>query len=811
MKSLLKYRSILIIILSSIISVVMVYLIMLNYSDFSETLIRNEQRRLLAVADAIARSIEENVNSNEEYMRIVKEDVIFTTSVEEIQNADNDDERLTLKNELNTQLERFMGINNTGVVELSVYDSELTLISQYPKNQNPVLTDSEIDEVKHVKDTLSSLVGGVVFPASQPPYFSIYMPIKRDDGFTGVLSGKISTDYIYDKLVQPVELGIIGYASVKTNETRLLMHPSVDDIGRILMEVRRERFPQHDWSELERVVNEQLENGRGVSIYHSVWANDASGQRVKKFSAYSSAYMDDHFWIVTISADYNQIIEIIRKNYYITLVTAAMIFFAVVFSIISILKMRHRQKAFDESIKHNEELANLNMELAKMLNRYSAIFDNTMDCVFIMDFTGNRLGKIVEQNKKSHEVYGYNDARLRTLSLNDLERDEQSIQLEDQLATLELGQSMLYETALTSENGEEIAVEAHCSLFELEGKKRLLYIARDITQRLQEEQILIRSERRFMSIVNELATRIKEEKLNLPDFHVEQEDDKESTYATTQSLHRKLEKINIQLEYMFKSELEENRKNERLLLMQSKSAAMGEMIGNIAHQWRQPLNTLNFILMNLQDGLEEKEPDKETMDVIHQKIDKGFSIIKKMSETIDDFRNFFKPQDIRKPFKVRETIEHSLMLFEERIRLNAIRIRWHHEEDLVCHGYSGHFSQIVINLINNSIDAYKSGDNVIASPETDRSIDIEFRNEGEYIVIHVSDHAGGIAEEILDNIFDPYFTTKDMQNGTGLGLYMSKTIAEKHFGGSLYAENRDGGVRFTMMLKQNMENEDGRQ
>lgn len=814
MKPLGKNRNLAIIPLSIIVSLIMVYLTVINYLDYSDTLISNEQRRLLAVADAIARSIEENVGSNSVYLNIVVGDTSFVKTMYALHEQSSDNINPTQTSEMEQILQRFMKVNNSGIMKLTIFSPKSELMLQYPADDPLQLTPKEADEMKSVVESRLPKVGDTYFPEEGSPYYTIYMPVFSNSEFLGVLRGKISTDYIYDKLVKPVELGIVGYASVKTNETKLLMHPSSGDIGQELMPVRRGRFPQYDWSELERVVNEQLTHRRGVSIYHSVWAGDESGQRVKKFSAYSSADIGDDFWIVTISADYKQVVEIIHKNYYITLITLAMIFIAVIFALINTLVTRQRQRHLEESIDHNIALEKLNVELAedirqreilqreltKMLNKYTAIFVNTKDCIFIIDFSDKHVGHLIEQNVKALEVFGYPDEDVSTLTLEQLDLDHDKEDLEERFGSLDIGNSTLYETVLVSQKGVKVPVEAQCSVFELDGKRRLLYIARDISQRKQEEQILIRSERRFMSIVNELATRMKDENYEVDTV----------SYDSTTLLHQKLEQINIQLEHMFKKELDENRRKESLMLIQSKNAAMGEMIGNIAHQWRQPLNTLNFILNNMMDELRNCRIDEASSQFFNSKFKKGFNIINKMSDTIDDFRHFFKPQDSKKVFNLSETIELVLNMFEERIKLYSIEVEVLNHDSVMCYGYSSHLAQVLLNMINNSIDAHKIREEKTGITYSDKKIEIDYSINGDMIEITLSDNAGGIEEEVIKYIFDPYFTTKDMQNGTGLGLYMSKTIIEKHFDGTLEVVNKNEGALFTITLKHSLEVENER-
>ncbi len=139
---------------------------------------------------------------------------------------------------------------------------------------------------------------------------------------------------------------------------------------------------------------------------------------------------------------------------------------------------------------------------------------------------------------------------------------------------------------------------------------------------------------------------------------------------------------------------------------------------------------------------------------------------------------FFKPQDSKKEFELRKTIESTLQLFEERMKLYGIRVDVMNDEHVMYYGYSNHLSQVLLNLINNSIDAHREQSEEQPSAAADRKIEIGYHLVKGFIEITLTDNAGGIDESVIENIFDPYFTTKDMQNGTGLGLYMSKTIIE---------------------------------
>lgn len=238
------------------------------------------------------------------------------------------------------------------------------------------------------------------------------------------------------------------------------------------------------------------------------------------------------------------------------------------------------------------------------------------------------------------------------------------------------------------------------------------------------------------------------------------------------------------------SKIEIERQKE-LMFQQSKLAAMGEMIGNIAHQWRQPLNTLSLVVGNLEDAYEYGELTQESM---RHSTGQIYTLINKMSTTIDDFRNFFSPEKKVQDFSPKKVIEETMGLLEAAFVHNKIVISFDSSEDVEIKGYKNEFSQVCMNIINNAKDALIS--NHIQSP----SIHITEEVTDASIIIRIKDNGGGIPEEIIGRIFEPYFTTKENGKGTGIGLYMSKTIIEEHMGGRLSVENDHEGAVFIITL-----------
>lgn len=248
-----------------------------------------------------------------------------------------------------------------------------------------------------------------------------------------------------------------------------------------------------------------------------------------------------------------------------------------------------------------------------------------------------------------------------------------------------------------------------------------------------------------------------------------------------------LRQMNKKLEVEVKKQVEENRKKERLLFEQSKLASMGEMINNIAHQWRQPLSEINSTVMVLDCMMiEEKIKTKE--------VERHFENIeeqtKYMSETIEGFKNYFEPDKLKQKFSLEEAVKHSLVILEKAYVKLGIKLEVNVIKDIEVSGYKNEFVQVLIVLLNNAKDALveKNIQNPLIKITINETLSIE-------------DNAKGIPSEIIDKIFEPYFTTKHPSVGTGLGLYMASTIIKESMQGKLYVENTQEGAKFFIEIK----------
>jgi len=230
---------------------------------------------------------------------------------------------------------------------------------------------------------------------------------------------------------------------------------------------------------------------------------------------------------------------------------------------------------------------------------------------------------------------------------------------------------------------------------------------------------------------------------------------------------------------------------DQLLLQQSRQAAMGEMINNIAHQWRQPLNIIALTIQDLMGTYEQGECNSEYIDEIVKQI---MNQVLHMSQTINDFRKFLQPDQEIRQFNLREAVKKTLLLVGDSFTSQNIEISTEVQEDLIVTGYENEFCQVLLNILNNAWDIITERN--IVSPR----IEIKLFREGYSNVTTISDNARGIPAEIIDRIFDPYFTTKDADKGTGIGLYMSKSIIEKRMKGKISVRNTDLGAEFRIEL-----------
>ena len=245
--------------------------------------------------------------------------------------------------------------------------------------------------------------------------------------------------------------------------------------------------------------------------------------------------------------------------------------------------------------------------------------------------------------------------------------------------------------------------------------------------------------------------------------------------------------LNEELEIRVKEEVEKNRKKDQQLIEQSRLAQMGEMISMIAHQWRQPITAISMGTNNI---LLDIELDTINNDTLKDNIEDISNTMQELSKTIDDFRNFYKPDKESVSKKLEDVVKKSLNIIKTSLLNNDINIIEEYKSNEEIKLYDNEMIHVIINILQNAQDNFQEN-NI-----KEAYIKITTDNR----TISICDNGGGIPENIMGKIFDPYFSTKKEKNGTGLGLYMSKTIVEEHHNGKLTVVNTDDGVCFKIEL-----------
>ena len=256
------------------------------------------------------------------------------------------------------------------------------------------------------------------------------------------------------------------------------------------------------------------------------------------------------------------------------------------------------------------------------------------------------------------------------------------------------------------------------------------------------------------------------------------------------------------LEEKVTQQVKEIRKKDELLFQQSKMASIGEMIGNIAHQWRQPLSTISSAAsgMKLQKDfgkLDDKNFDNSVMTIVDS--------TQHLSKTIDDFRNFFMTSGYKATYNIKEIIDETLSLVNASMKDNFIDVQLSIEDKLMISGYKRELMQGLLNIFNNAKDALKEKQSL-----TKRLVFVNCYCVENKIYIKIKDNGGGIDSEIIERIFEPYFTTKHQSQGTGIGLYMTNQIIVDHMEGSLSVKNVEymyegesyNGAEFTICINE---------
>lgn len=238
-------------------------------------------------------------------------------------------------------------------------------------------------------------------------------------------------------------------------------------------------------------------------------------------------------------------------------------------------------------------------------------------------------------------------------------------------------------------------------------------------------------------------------------------------------------------------EVRKNVEQEKILIRQSHFAAMGEMISAIAHQWRQPLNLIGILIQDLREAYLENEINEL---YLKNMIRRSMEQLKHLSGTINVFRNFFTPDKEITEFQIENIFKELEKLLDASMKDGNIILETFIDNKIYLCGYPNELKQALINIVNNAKDA------ILENNKSDGRISLHASTDSGTVYISILDNGGGIPEHAFEKILDPYFTTKGKEKGTGIGLYMTRSIIESSLNGNLFYENISGGAKFTIVL-----------
>lgn len=479
------------------------------------------------------------------------------------------------------------------------------------------------------------------------------------------------------------------------------------------------------------------------------------------------------------------------------------------------------------------------MSMSNSIDFYKKIYEQLPVAVFIADI---KTGNIVEANKEACALVDRDYEEVITMHQSKLHPPLHELIIKDDFKkhTQDLINGKKVEPIehlVLDSKGNVIPVEISPSIISIEDNEYILGLFKDLRTRIERENILsyydkaLEKSMNFLALVdrdyryksvNEYYTKVfkrpKEEiiGLTLKDLLGEEyfnnvvkerfdkallgesiEFEKEVNiagkllylqvhYEPYHSIDNKIigVVVNVYDLSRFKAYEEESIQKEKLLIQQSKMAAMGEMLENIAHQWRQPLSVISTCTSGI---LLQKEFKTLDDDILEDSLKNIMNTTTYLSNTIDDFKNFFERDKQRIEFDLAKTTDKTLDLVEMSFKNNDIEIKRNYDNSILVYNYKNEFMQVLLNIINNAKDAilskYKSSDDK-------KIICISIYSSSDKIVIDIHDNAGGVPDDIKDKIFEPYFTTKHQSQGTGIGLFMTQEIVTKHMEGELEVMNK---------------------
>ncbi|MGC9456730.1 MAG: PAS domain S-box protein [Halothiobacillaceae bacterium] len=400
------------------------------------------------------------------------------------------------------------------------------------------------------------------------------------------------------------------------------------------------------------------------------------------------------------------------------------------------------RKASEQRIRDSEAL-------------FHGIFDNARDAIVMID---PQEGRLLMANPRFSRLFDIPLTELNGLDLADISPDDGGDGVARQYERLLQGvEEPLREVRARRRDGRVFYVDITGGPVRVAGKQNFVLLMRDATRRRQIEGW------------------------------------KEEYRRQLEQVNQELDALNRNLERRVAEEVERNRQQEQLMMQQSRFSQMGEMLSMIAHQWRQPLNAISLAAINLETSISLGDASEEKTQEAARFVQDQTA---KMSETITDFMEFFKPSRRREHFVLRQVLQDVEQIVGAQLRARSIdyqvQDKTADQPELTIYGHRNELSHVLLNLIGNARDAIEQ-----KAPKKPR-ITVKAECVDHSLCLSVDDNGGGIPVHVLDRVFDPYFSTKGYGKGTGIGLYMVRTIIERNFNGRVTVENGPEGARFSL-------------
>ncbi|MDK2866913.1 MAG: hypothetical protein PWP38_1228 [Clostridiales bacterium] len=728
-----ELKSLIILIFSSVVMLIIVSASYLNYKAIQDNVVEIEQYQLLSQAQTLAKSIENFFTNQRHNLEILAKNRNFINDLKAFSESGesmNDADKAQFQN-----IADYYVIQSDNIELIRIVDSEGTEIFSYPSTDYGQGIESDLTHVNSVQSTVT----GDIYKENGYLYINVLEPVRIDGALEAVLYVKVKLDTIYYAMVAPVKAGDMGYASVKDSDGVLIMHPNREDIGVDVIEARVGAYPEFDWSELLTLIDKQKRGESGVGIYHSLWFTDNDQKRVKKFNAFAPAFIGNDFWVINISKDYEEVVSFLKQRTYAVMIVN----FFIVLLYVTILFYAYRRKK-DRALMEKERM---------LLTQVKSLNEELEEDIAKRIILEKEL--IMSRNKFQNIFQSGSDC-IFVINTKD--------------------------PGKIDEVNDKVVKSLEFEKTELLGK-RYFDISSIVTEKYLEK--LLEELKRNQNVMFEDTLKANHGKTIPVEINVRILEDEKAEQLVMISR-------DISIKKRYESEMEEKKRWEALMIYQSRLAAMGEMIGSIAHQWRQPLSGISMIFNNLEDAYHYNELDE---DYLKKQGKRMQALVKYMSQTIDDFRFFFNPKNDREDFLISSVVDRTLEFLNESVRLNNIEIVYELEKDSLIYGRPNQLSQVLFSILKNAIDA------IVISESDMRKIWIRILQDEDQLTIEIEDTGGGTAHENLLKIFDAYYTTKEAHNGTGLGLYISKVIVEKNFSGRIMAKNGQHGLCVTMVLR----------